>query len=47
METRTSHIVYCLNPYYTGILYTRQMNPLNWKSDDGLNPYYTGILYTR
>ena len=37
----------CLNPYYTGILYTRKTNNRrdeNFKQC--LNPYYTGILYT-
>ena len=38
----------CLNPYYTGILYTRFGEILLKDTNIGsLNPYYTGILYTR
>ena len=38
---------FSLNPYYTGILYTRQADFRRLQTElDSLNPYYTGILYT-
>ena len=38
-----------LNPYYTGILYTREQAINDYKPNEDicLNHYYTGILYTR